>query len=262
MVLVTELKIEFKEVKKRFKDNLKNLSSEKKIIIFIDELDRCRPDFAIETLEIVKHYFDIPNIVFVLSLDIEQLSHSIATCYGQNMDSSGYLRRFIDFQVNIPKAKLNGEMLKGFESNDKRLVLEIFNHFNLSIRDFLKMNKDLLFFYNKTNVNNFMEEINSLYINLIIIKYLFPNELKKILYEYIPKSDKDGIELFRKIVFPPNLGYFEELKNGGNQTSLNKVEKNYTENNKKRYFIISNLANDENNLGQHIERVIEYVKIS
>lgn len=248
--------IEFKEVKKRFKDNLKNLSSEKKIIIFIDELDRCRPDFAIETLEIVKHYFDIPNIVFVLSLDIEQLSHSIATCYGQNMDSSGYIRRFIDFQVNIPQAKLNNIQFEIAESNSVR---EMFEYFKLSIRDVLKIKKDLMFFFKKFNAR---EEITLIYINLIIIKYKYPNELERLLNGYIEINNEEGEKFYRKIIFPNNRIYFEELTKGGNKILLSQIKQDYNQSYKKAFFVISNLKNNEHTLGQHIERVIEYVKIS
>ena len=53
-----------------------------RLLIFIDELDRCRPTFAIETLEVVKHFFNVPNVVFVFSLDMNQLQKSIKTIYG------------------------------------------------------------------------------------------------------------------------------------------------------------------------------------
>lgn len=73
-------------VKKEFRKTLMNLTKHKKVFFFIDELDRCRPSYAIKTLEIIKHYFNIPGIVFIFALDMEQLKHSIATIYGQNMD--------------------------------------------------------------------------------------------------------------------------------------------------------------------------------
>jgi len=67
-----------------------NFSSTKKPLIFIvDELDRCRPTFAIETLERIKHLFNIDHIVFVLGIDREQLGHSIKSVYG-NIDVGNY----------------------------------------------------------------------------------------------------------------------------------------------------------------------------
>jgi hypothetical protein len=82
-----------------------NSSVGKKPIIFmIDELDRCRPNYAVEVLEKVKHFFSVKGIVFVLSIDKVQLGHSIQGYYGStNIDSSEYLRRFIDLEYNLPK---------------------------------------------------------------------------------------------------------------------------------------------------------------
>lgn len=68
------------------------------LVVFVDELDRCRPTYAIQLLERIKHLFDQPGIVFVLSLDREQLCHSIRAVYGEGLDAPGYLRRFIDFE--------------------------------------------------------------------------------------------------------------------------------------------------------------------
>lgn len=90
----------------KFKNNLskvvEDVCTEKKpLIIFVDELDRCRPTYAIELLERIKHMFDIECIIFVLSLDKEQLSHSVRSVYGSDMDAVGYLRRFIDIEYSL-----------------------------------------------------------------------------------------------------------------------------------------------------------------
>jgi hypothetical protein len=74
------------------------------LIIFIDELDRCRPTYAIELLERVKHLFNIENVIFVISIDKEQLGISLQAVYGNGFDSNEYLRRFIDTEFNLPKA--------------------------------------------------------------------------------------------------------------------------------------------------------------
>lgn len=74
--------------------NQKNLK--KPLFIFIDELDRCRPLYAIELLERIKHLFGVPGIVFVIATDTEQLKHSVNAIYGSGFDSTTYLRRFFD----------------------------------------------------------------------------------------------------------------------------------------------------------------------
>jgi hypothetical protein len=72
------------------------------LVFFIDELDRCRPSFAIELLERVKHLFDVKNIVFVLSIDKKQLEAITAAVYGERIDAPEYLRRFIDIDFSLP----------------------------------------------------------------------------------------------------------------------------------------------------------------
>lgn len=94
----------FKSLLSKFAEKLinnGNLLPDKKIVFFIDELDRCRPTFAIELLESLKHFFNIEKYVFILAMDKDQLGFSLQTLYGTNMDTEGYLRRFIDFNYNI-----------------------------------------------------------------------------------------------------------------------------------------------------------------
>lgn len=76
------------------------------MFVFIDELDRCRPTYAIELLETVKHLFDIEGIVFVVATDTEQLQHSIKAVYGEGFDSSRYLYRFFERSFTLKKPKL------------------------------------------------------------------------------------------------------------------------------------------------------------
>nr|WP_275658796.1 P-loop NTPase fold protein [Vibrio brasiliensis] len=68
----------------------------RKVFVLVDELDRCRPTYAIETLETIKHFFDIPDFVFVIATDTSQLSHSIKAVYGDRFDGYEYLSRFFN----------------------------------------------------------------------------------------------------------------------------------------------------------------------
>nr|DAZ29759.1 MAG TPA: KAP family P-loop domain [Caudoviricetes sp.] len=73
-----------------------------KLVIIIDELDRCRPTFAIETLEIVKHVMDVPNVVYLFALDVQQLGAAIKKVYGAETDATGYLMRFFSYYARLP----------------------------------------------------------------------------------------------------------------------------------------------------------------
>ncbi len=74
------------------------------MFIFIDELDRCRPTYAISMLERIKHIFDVPNVVFVLATDTESLGHSIKAVYGNEFKSREYLGRFFNRTYILPSA--------------------------------------------------------------------------------------------------------------------------------------------------------------
>lgn len=74
-----------------------------KLVIIIDELDRCRPTFAIETLEIVKHIMDVKDVVYIFSLDVRQLGAAIKQVYGADTDATGYLMRFFSYYSRMPE---------------------------------------------------------------------------------------------------------------------------------------------------------------
>jgi hypothetical protein len=76
----------------------------KAVIFIIDELDRCRPDYAVKLLEHLKHFLTVPGIVFVLSIDKNHLSSSVRGFYGcDQINTDEYLRRFIDLEYSIPR---------------------------------------------------------------------------------------------------------------------------------------------------------------
>ena len=89
----------FASVLKEFASGL-----DKPLVIVIDELDRCRPDFAVRTIERVKHFFDVPNIVFVLLLNRRQVEAGVRGIYGQDIDATAYLGKFVHFWLRLPKA--------------------------------------------------------------------------------------------------------------------------------------------------------------
>lgn len=78
-----------------------------RLIIFIDELDRCRPAFAVRLLERIKHYFSNENITFVFSVNVSELQHVLKQYYGQGFDSCRYLDRFFDYRLALPEANMN-----------------------------------------------------------------------------------------------------------------------------------------------------------
>ncbi|MFQ2211329.1 P-loop NTPase fold protein [Aeromonas caviae] len=87
------------------------------VIVLIDELDRCRPTYAIEMLEVIKHFFSIKNFVFVIATDTEQLCHSITSIYGDEFDSSQYLKRFFNRKSSLPTPNIDEYLSTKIDKN-------------------------------------------------------------------------------------------------------------------------------------------------
>lgn len=95
-------------------------------IIFIDELDRCRPEFAIKVLEQTKTLFQQDNIVVVYSTDITQLAHSLQGVYGPRFDGRKYLERFYDKRLELNPIKPADYLLyKGINTMDGYTFMDI-----------------------------------------------------------------------------------------------------------------------------------------
>ncbi|WP_313043684.1 P-loop NTPase fold protein [Acinetobacter sp.] len=152
-----------------FKATLAQLAEnlDKPLVFIIDELDRCRPDFAIRLIERIKHFFDIRKIVFVLVMNKNQLINGIQHIYGYDNESSKiYLEKFIDFeiplgnQVNIlDKNKSNLEVISkllklvGEESVDIALVVLLSISKDISTRE-LKRKINLYALLKKEKLEN------------------------------------------------------------------------------------------------------------
>lgn len=82
---------------------LTELAEDKPIILFIDELDRCRPDYAVDMLEVIKHVFDIENVKVVLVTNTKQLRAAINHRYGVEVDAQKYLDKFLKYSFALPE---------------------------------------------------------------------------------------------------------------------------------------------------------------
>ena len=135
---------------------------DKPVVFFVDELDRCRPSFAVQTIERIKHFFEVPNLVFVLLLNRIQLEKAIGGVYGA-IDASRYLGKFISLTFRFPRDAMPATLAShrtrryvdhvleryGFNDNQKNILLgrhtpiirfsDGFNvvaeHFGMSLRD-------------------------------------------------------------------------------------------------------------------------------
>ena len=128
----------------------------------MDELDRCRPSYAVQLLERVEHYFINDRITFVFSVNLEQLQHTIKNFYGNDFDACRYLDRFFELRVSLPQINMEQyyRSLKLFDSNR---IIDILKHiqktYNLSLRELCKINDvvhELCLKNNYTGIQDFM----------------------------------------------------------------------------------------------------------
>ena len=106
---------------------LKELAADKPIILFIDELDRCRPDYAVDMLEVIKHVFDVENVKVVLVTNTKQLRAAINHRYGMEVDAQKYLDKFLKYSFALPD-----KVVARFEEDRALVAVE---HFKQLIRN-------------------------------------------------------------------------------------------------------------------------------
>ncbi len=118
-----------------------------KLVIFVDELDRCNPIYSIKLLERIKHFFDHENIIFVFSVNENELTNTISNYYGQNFDSHRYLNKFFDISIDLPKVNISNYMeYLGIERNSKyfnKTIHEIIEYYNFTMRDCIRYYQSL-----------------------------------------------------------------------------------------------------------------------
>ena len=181
------------EIRNQVADIFKDVIAERteKLIILIDELDRCRPFFAIEMLERVKHYFDDKRIVFIVSVNKSEFVHTIENYYGKNFDATRYLNRFFDFNISIPPISSSLKYsLKNYNDSDieqvwfKLIADGLSDYYHLTFRDIL-IYKGRLEAVSKRYINdrNAQGMILSIFVPIIIVLEMVNEQAKNIFIE-------------------------------------------------------------------------------
>ena len=151
---------EFKNSLSKLVANNQGEDNDNPLVIIIDELDRCRPDFALQLLEKIKHIFSVKGVIFVLVMNKKQMECCIKSVYGQDIDAMTYLQKFISLEVQIPKIVNNNNFI--FDDTSKyvkKFITDVDTHghyveflatLSLSLRDL-----DRIFLYHSLFANKF-----------------------------------------------------------------------------------------------------------
>ena len=101
---------------------LSDYTSTYPLLVIIDELDRCAPDFAVQTFETAKHLLNVPNTIFLFTVDMRQMTAAVRKVYGQDIDADGYICKIFDYIAVFPKQSKNRYISDILNSwNDGRL---------------------------------------------------------------------------------------------------------------------------------------------
>lgn len=177
-----------------FRDALIEITTDKKLVIVVDELDRCRPDYALNLLEVIKHFFDVPNVHFVLGVNLKELANSVRARYGANIEAEKYLQKFVSISMPLitkPSRHNSSQVqLRHFNAVSTQIGLKdewthrwlekyisvIGHHAKLSLRDVERIATLAVV---TPSPNNKPEAKLHLYIGALVLHVLAPQALEK-----------------------------------------------------------------------------------
>ncbi len=218
------------------KASLKELAADKPIILFIDELDRCRPDYAVDMLEVIKHVFDIENVKVVLVTNTKQLRAAINHRYGAEVDAQKYLDKFLKYSFALPDkvvdryeegralvtveyfkkliqgSRMHGELRGLIEKREVlNFISDMVERSNLSLRETERLVRFLEIYHSLSGgLGNFIWQYLLLRITGVFIFCFYPN-----LIDNINKNRTDAREfaqLFNLQSWPNMPDYPSDVK--------------------------------------------------
>ena len=99
---------------------LEEIAKERTIVLVVDELDRCVPQYAIKVMERLHHiFYDLENVVVIMAIDRRQLEHSVEKMFGMSKEISlanidRYLKKFIDFSMMLDYGTINRSLAEKY----------------------------------------------------------------------------------------------------------------------------------------------------
>ena len=155
-------------------------TSQKIVVVIIDELDKCKPHYVIQLLETIKYIFNIPGIIFIFALDIIKLQHCVKTVYGNEFDAIEYIDNCFDYTSLLPK----GSEIKWFEMIAKKYEIphnvneyyQMCKSFNLTPREMNVVCSSFYYLY-KYQLDGYPTKAKYLYFYLLLLKHRYPDKI-------------------------------------------------------------------------------------
>jgi hypothetical protein len=161
-----------------------------RIVVFIDDLDRCTPGRAVEVLESIKTFFDIEGIVFVIGMDSNSIDYIIEEKYGKKAKIKGidYLQKIVQVPFQIPTWQQQIDLSEKIENIMKKMDADpgLIGPFN--------KNKELIAKAVQLNPREIKRFAN----NITLAKSVF-------------KTSIDELIVVQALIFRPNWNRFLDL---------------------------------------------------
>jgi hypothetical protein len=232
--LLNSMKSE-KEIQSKLQELVQALLAERanKLILFIDELDRCNPAFALKLLERIKFFFEQDNIIIVFSTYLTQLAYTVGGFYGEGIDGEKYLSRFYDQKLTLTKVKETDYLsLLGIDNEASCINIvahEMVTQFNFSMRDCNRYYRALSDIYTPKGRISHQDNKARLFFENILVPILMAINIKDS-DEYQQIVDGTGYELLKSIVLNNKTikDYMENLVSTGTLNEEEFLSNTYT----------------------------------
>lgn len=207
----------------------------KSIVIFVDELDRCNPSYAVRLLEDIKHYFSIDNVTFVFSVNLSELQHMVKMVYGDKFDAFRYLDRFFDIRLNLPAIDQERYLKQEISQSEH---IGILDHSILAVSSLFKL--ELREFYKFSKIVHLLAENDS--------NSCIPEARHFVFYILLPLAI--GLKFF-------DIEKFNNFIEGKDPSMVLKILTNQDVRHVIKLILLDNNADLENNNGDKIEELVQ-----
>ena len=179
------------------------------LIIVVDELDRCRPDYALATLEVIKHFFAVERVHFVLGVNMDALEHMVCVRYGAGINASDYIKRFVSLSMELPTFVGDGAALRaqmkyfrtaadamGIHHRISKIALEqlelMVAHTDFTLRDIEKILTRLVVLPRGKELGDFPFGYQTIIISLVLWQVIKPDFYRRALRRKLSIDEIDG----------------------------------------------------------------------
>lgn len=128
----------FKKAIEQAQEEIRNLAKDRTLVVVVDELDRCLPSYAIKVLERLHHLFvNVNRMAVILAVDKKQLDNMVMETFGQHTNTTDYLRKFIDFELQLHSGNIKGKRFTNKYNDFLNQYYDLNYPFTLSLDEFI-----------------------------------------------------------------------------------------------------------------------------